>query len=92
VLTGGAARGQEVVDVERAALVTGDGSLVTVDGGVWLSTQKTVDVARDLQLLRAENERLKNTPPAPPAALVVVAGVALLFGFGAGLALALSLR
>ncbi len=54
---------QDVVDVERAAIVT-DGGTIDVTGGCWLSTGKCIDTGKEMARLRKENEALKASPPA----------------------------
>jgi hypothetical protein len=81
VLSGGVARAQDVVDVERADLAT-DAGVVSVVGGCWLSTGRCLELAREREQLKAENAKLKTSPTPTAPELIVTIAVGVLVGVG----------
>lgn len=86
------ARAADVIDVERAVLVT-DGGVVSVDGGVWLSTPRAVEVASAAVQCREENAALRASAGTVEARLIVgVVLASLLVGAGVGYGVAAVVR
>lgn len=82
------ARADDVIDVERAELVT-DGGVVAVDGGAWVSTPRLVTLAQERVQCREENKALKASAGVVEARVIVaVVLVSLLAGAGVGYGLA----
>lgn len=82
------ARADDIIDVERAELVT-DGGVVLVDGGAWVSTPKLVLLAQEKVQCREENRALKASAGVVETRVVVaVVLAALLVGGGVGYGLA----
>lgn len=79
---------RRVVEVSSALLMTTGGLEEQVLGGAWLSDPTLIDVAKELVGLRAEVVALRAAPAAsagPPLAIVVVASLSVMAGFGLGL-------
>ena len=77
----------DVVDVQRASILTAAGLTVEVEGGTWLSDAQTMRTGRELVSLRAQNEALREAPPMPPLwTLAVALGVGLACGVAIGMA------
>ncbi len=87
LLVGAPARADDVVDVQRASILTAAGLTVEVEGGTWLSTAQTMRTGQELASLRAQNEALRQAPPMPPLWTIAVAlGVGLACGVAIGMA------
>lgn len=84
-----AARGAEpqVLDVERAEVHLPSGEQIKVEGGCWLSTERCVLTAREIERLRKENAELRESAGEFPTAAVVVALAVGVFAGGAAVAL-----
>lgn len=80
------AHAQSALDVRRATVELQDGSRLEVVEGCWLSTDRCLSAARELERLRAENESLRR--PAAPSVVAASVVVALLLGAVGGYALA----
>jgi len=77
------AHAQRLVDLSAARLVSRDGGVEDVTGGVWLDDVRTVAVAQGLTQLRTENEHLRAHAGDMPTAWVVGAFVVGLLAGGA---------
>lgn len=94
LLSGQVARGadltthtDDVVDVQRAAILTAAGIQVEVEGGTWLSDAQTMRTGQELASLRAQRDALREAPPMPPLWILAVAlGVGLACGVAIGMA------
>lgn len=89
LVVGAPARAEDVLDVQRAQVLTAAGLTLDVEGGVWLSDAQLERTSRELVRLRAENEALREAPPMPP---LWTLGVAVAVGLAAGLAVGLAGR
>ena len=89
LLLSASARAEDVLDVQRAQVLTAAGLTLDVEGGVWLSDAQLERTSRELVRLRAENEALREAPPMPP---LWTLGVAVAIGLAAGLAVGLAGR
>lgn len=84
------ARADDVIDVERAELVT-DGGVVLVTGGAWVSTPRLVTLAQERVQCREENKALRASAGVVEARVVVAVVLAsLLVGAGVGFGVALA--
>ena len=64
-----------IVQVDRGALVQLDGGIADVRGGTWFSTPEVVEMGRDHDLLRVENEKLKASAAEVPYEWIVAAAL-----------------
>lgn len=89
LLLSASARADDVVDVQRASILTAAGIQLEVEGGTWLSDAQTMRTGQELVSLRAQNEALREAPPMPP---LWTLGVALAVGLACGVAIGMAGR
>lgn len=89
LLVGAPARADDVVDVQRASILTAAGIQLEVEGGTWLSDAQTMRTGQELVSLRAQREALREAPPMPP---LWTLGVAIAVGLACGVAIGMAGR